>query len=93
MNKLIKPVIVKSDMPPKRRSNWKWNLPLEDIKKGDLIKLEMSENDARDNAHTIRTIVYRLQKKTPAKKFTVRLVTGQLAKELKWRGVGIWRTR
>ena len=53
----------------------------------------MTENDARDNSNTIRTIVHRFQKKNPSKKFTVRLIIGQVAKELSWRGVGIWRTR
>lgn len=93
MNKPIKPVIVQSDNPPKKRSTYKWNLPLESIRKGDLIKLEMTESDARDNSNTIRTIVHRFQKKNPSKKFTVRLIIGQVAKELSWRGVGIWRTR
>ena len=55
--------------------------------------LAMTEEKARDSARTIRTIVYRLQKKTPAKRFTVRLVVGQLASELKWTGIGVWRVR
>ena len=66
MNKTIKPVVEKSALPTKKRSTWKWNLPLESIKKGELIKLEMSEDEARDNSNTIRTIVHRFQKKTPS---------------------------
>jgi|TARA_R110000824_G_scaffold172980_3_gene350996 hypothetical protein len=93
MNKTIKPVVEKSALPTKKRSTWKWNLPLESIKKGELIKLEMSEDEARDNSNTIRTIVHRFQKKTPSKKFTVRLVINDVAEELDWEGIGIWRTR
>ena len=53
----------------------------------------MSEYEARDNSNTIRTIVHRFQKKTPSKKFTVRLVINDVADELDWEGIGIWRTR
>ncbi len=91
MNKTIKPVVVKSQLPTSNRG--KWNLPLESIKKGELIKLEMSEDEARDYSNTIRTIVHRFQKKTPSKKFTVRLVINDVAEELGWEGIGIWRTR
>ena len=93
MNKPIKPVIVKSEQPPKKRTSWKWNLPLESIKKGELIKLEMPEDDARDSGSTIRTIDHRFGKKNPSKKFTVRLVVRELAEELEWEGIGIWRIR
>jgi len=93
MNKTITPVVEKSALPTKKRSTWKWNLPLESIKKGELIKLEMSEDEARDSSNTIRTIVHRFQKKTPSKKFTVRLVINDVADELDWEGIGIWRTR
>ena len=92
MNKPIKPVVLKAELP--KKSSWsKWNLPLESIKKGELIKLEMTEDGARDDSYTIRTIVHRFQKKTPSKKFTVRLVLNDVAKELGWRGIGIWRIR
>ena len=90
---LLSEVVEKSALPTKKRSTWKWNLPLESIKKGELIKLEMSEDEARDNSNTIRTIVHRFQKKTPSKKFTVRLVINDVAEELDWEGIGIWRTR
>ena len=92
MNKPIKPVVLKAELP--KKSSWsKWNLPLESIKKGELIKLEMPEDDARDSGSTIRTIVHRFGKKNPSKKFTVRLVVRELAEELEWEGIGIWRIR
>ena len=93
MNETINPIIVKDTTPPKRRSSWKWNLPLNKLNKGEMLMLAMTEEKARDSARTIRTIVYRLQKKTPAKRFTVRLVVGQLASELEWTGIGVWRIR
>ena len=60
----------------------KYDIPLEDMKKGDHIKIDMAKSKISSESKIIRNFALRLTHKQPDYKFTIRQLDV---------GVGIWR--
>jgi len=77
---------IKSGVPiPKNRGKpRKYDLPLDDLKKGEMVLVPMATDKIKTEIKTIRNFVLRYKKKNESKNFTV---------AQRPNGVGIWRTK
>ncbi len=77
---------IKSGVPiPKNRGKpRKYDLPLDDLKKGEMVLVPMATDKIKTEIKTIRNFVLRYKKKNEGKNFTVAQRSN---------GVGIWRTK
>lgn len=77
---------IKSGVPiPKNRGKpRKYDLPLDDLKKGEMVLVPMATDKIKTEIKTIRNLVLRYKKKNEGKNFTV---------AQRPNGVGIWRTK
>ena len=69
-------------LPIGRGKPRKYDIPLEDRKKGDHIKIDMAKSKISSESKIIRNFALRLTHKQPDYKFTIRQLDD---------GVGIWR--
>ena len=78
--------IVKGVPLPKNKQGKprKYNLPIEDMDVGDMVKVPMPKTKVATEHRVVRNFVLRYTYKNPNKKFTVR----QMAE-----GIGVWRTK
>lgn len=78
--------IVKGVPLPKNKQGKprKYNIPIEDMSAGDMVKVEMGKSKIYQEHRIIRNFVNRYKLKNPTKQFTVRQLDD---------GVGIWRTK
>ncbi len=70
-------------LPVGRGKPRKYDIPLETMKQGDHILIELPKTKIPQEVKIIRNFVLRYKKQNPNKKFTVRQMDD---------GVGIWRT-
>ena len=77
---------IKSGVPiPKNRGKpRKYDLPLDDLKKGEMELVPMATDKIKTEIETIRNFILRYKKKNEGKNFTV---------AQRPNGVGIWRTK
>tara|TARA_Y100000114_G_scaffold72643_1_gene66580 strand:- start:114 stop:362 length:249 start_codon:yes stop_codon:yes gene_type:complete len=62
----------------------KYNIPIEDMTIGDMIKIPMSKVKMHQEHKILRNFVYRYQQKNPKTKFTVRQLDD---------GLAVWRIK
>jgi|TARA_R100000734_G_C3226200_1_gene35883 ribosomal protein L19 len=78
--------IVKGVPLPKNKQGKprKYNLPIEDMDVGDMVKVPMPKTKVATEHRVVRNFVLRYTYKNPNKKFTVRQMED---------GIGVWRTK
>jgi hypothetical protein len=81
------PVTIRKDKPvppSKRGSNPEFELPLADLLVGDMMQIDMPEEEVRQKINSIRLRAMRYGRANPPIKFTTRSIP---------EGVGIWRIK